>query len=96
MNAQRLRNLTTGKLHTSVEHVYQDIEYLTGEAGIMTHHVPNATLALEPFLREKLLDERFWDERFDPTHVGDVAIVPMTEDESEAIFERFRALQSLI
>lgn len=31
MDIQRLRNLTTGRLHTEMAHIYQDIEYLTSE-----------------------------------------------------------------
>ena len=54
MDIQRLRNLTTGRLHTKMEHIYADIEHLTGAEGVMTHQLPNACRALEPYLREKV------------------------------------------
>jgi len=39
-NVQRLRNLTTGKLHTVIEDVYADIERIVGSrthAGLWNH-----------------------------------------------------------
>ena len=67
MDIQRLRNLTTGRLHTHITDVYQDIEFFTGEKGIMTHMIPNAHRALEPYLREAVTDARlddvFWPNR---------------------------------
>ena len=50
MDIQRIRNLTTGSLHTDMDHVYKDIEYIVGEKGIMTHMIPNACSSLEPYL----------------------------------------------
>jgi hypothetical protein len=78
MDIQRLRNLTTGRLHTDVGFIYQDIEYLTGEKGVMTHMLPNAMRALEPWLREKLSDRRLWDGEYDPSHIGEIDIEPKT------------------
>lgn len=46
MDVQRLRNLTTGRLHTEIGFVYEDIEHLTGVKGIMTHMMPRAMRAL--------------------------------------------------
>lgn len=60
----RLRNLTTGILHTEIGHVYEDIENLTGTKGIMTHQIPNAIRAMLPWLKVKLKDEQFWDSKF--------------------------------
>ncbi len=94
MLTQRLRNLTTGRLHTKIDHVYQDIEYLTGEPGIMTHMIPNAMRALEPWLREQVTDARFWDDVHDVTHVGETDVAPMTPTERAAFFERYRTLPS--
>ena len=36
MNIQRLRNLTTGRLHTEMGHIYEDLGIITGETGLMT------------------------------------------------------------
>lgn len=92
MNAQRLRNLTTGRLHTKMEDIYEDVEFLTGEKGVMTHQLPNAFNAMQPFLREKVTEPRFWDGEHDTTHHGEVSIEPMTEEEKKAFFERYSNL----
>ncbi len=34
---QRLRNLTTGILHTEIGHIYEDIESITGAKGVMAN-----------------------------------------------------------
>lgn len=94
MEAQRVRNLTTKRLHTEVGHVYQDIEALTRAPGIMTHQIPNALRALEPFLKEKVQDPRFWDGEYDPTHDGEVTLEPMTDSERNDFFDRVQALPS--
>lgn len=91
MDIQRLRNLTTGRLHTEMRHIYEDIEYLTGHAGIMTHMLPRAARALEPYLRSVLPDERFWDGKHDPTHIGTVDIEPMDEMCLDGFWERYSA-----
>lgn len=54
MEIQRLRNLTTGILHTEVGHIYEDIEFLTGEKGIMTHMLPRACEAMMPILEGRV------------------------------------------
>lgn len=67
MNIQRLRNLTTGRLHTEIGHIYEDLGIITGETGLMTHMLPRAMRACEPWLREHVTDPRFWDGEYDPT-----------------------------
>jgi hypothetical protein len=89
IDIQRLRNLTTGKLHTEMMYIYQDIEAFTGEKGVMTHQLGAAMRALKPWLREKYLDERLWDDKYDPTHEGEVQLHVMTKEEFDAFFERF-------
>lgn len=92
MTEQRLRNLTTGKLHTSMPDIYEDIEYLTGEKGIMTHQIPNALRALRPFLNTHVKEARFWDRAFDITHDGEYVIEPMTEQEQRDFWKRYSEL----
>lgn len=92
MNNQRLRNLTTGLLHTPIENVYEDIEILTGERGIMTHMIPRACRAMEPWLRERVKDARFWDGAFDQQHIGETDIAPMTDQEREEFFRAYDEL----
>ncbi len=89
MDIQRIRNLTTRKLHTHISHVYRDIEFLTSEPGIMTHQLPAAVRTLRPFLEKRLTDPRFWDERYDTAHQGDVEVHPLTEEELEVFWPAF-------
>jgi hypothetical protein len=96
MDIQRLRSLTTGILHTPISDVYEDIAYITGEEGIMTHRIPDALTAIKPWLRQQVLDTRFWDERWDSTHIGQVDIRPMNNEEKALFFKRFRDLLSLL
>ena len=89
IDIQRLRNLTTGILHTEIGHVYEDIEELTGQRGIMTHMIPRAVRAMEPWLRSVVPDARFWDGKFDQSHTGSMMILSMTNEERAAMFGRF-------
>lgn len=93
MDIQRLRNLTTGRLHTEIGCVYQDIEMLTGEEGVMTHTLSRACRALEPYLREKVPDPRFWEDVYDPTHVGEIEVPPM-DAAAKAEFWKLYAAQT--
>lgn len=89
MDIQRLRNLTTGRLHTEIGHVYQDIEFLTGERGVMTHMLPRACRAMEPYLREQVPDEQFWRDEYDTNHTGDIDLRPMNEAERADFWVRY-------
>lgn len=77
MDIQRLRNLTTLRLHTKMDHIYQDVDYLTGTPGVMTHQLSRAARALLPYLQRQLQDRRFFEDTYDVTHVGEVEISPM-------------------
>lgn len=92
IDIQRLRNLTTGILHTEVGHVYEDLGVITGEEGLMTHMLPRAMRAVEPWLREQITDARFWDEKFDTTHLGEIDLRETTKEERKIFFERFAAM----
>ena len=94
MDIQRLRNLTTGMLHTEITHVYEDIETITGLPGLRTHQIPNAITALKPWLLDNVMNSRFWDDNFDITHVGNIELPEMTDDERDALLERFADLPS--
>lgn len=95
MDIQRLRNLTTKKLHTKMSDVYEDIEIITGEKGIMTHQLANACIALESYLKEKAPNPRLWDDQYDPTHIGEIIIPVMTKEENEAFFVAYGKLPSI-
>jgi hypothetical protein len=84
MNNQRLRNLTTSRLHTCIGDVYEDIKFLTG-VSVMTHQIPEMLKLLQPYLKNKLADARFFDGEFDLSHIGDTDIEPMSDGE-EALY----------
>jgi len=79
VDIQRLRNLTTGYLHTSIEHVYSDLELITGQPGLMTHMLSSALKAVETWLRVHVTDPRFWDSKQDPSHMGEIELPEPTE-----------------
>ena len=91
MNIQRLRNLTTGRLHTAIGHVYEDLGMITGESGLMTHMLPRAMRAVEPWLREHVTDSRFWEDEYDTTHTGEYVLPEPTAEDRAAMFERYMA-----
>jgi|TARA_R110000824_G_scaffold86938_1_gene214667 hypothetical protein len=84
MDIQRLRNLTTGRLHTEMGHLYEDLRTITGEEGLMTHMLPRAMRAVEPWLREHVTDPRFWDDKHDTTHTGEVELPVLTDEDRAA------------
>lgn len=92
MDIQRLRNLTTGRLHTEMSHIYEDLALITCEGGVMTHQLPTAFRAMEPYLREKVSDARFWNGEYDPTHIGEIDIPPMDKDAQKAMWVRYATL----
>lgn len=90
MDIQRIRNLTTGILHTDVSHLYKDIEYLTSSPGIMTHHLPAASRALKPALHARFYGAaRIWHGGYDPNHVGDFDVAPLDDEELSAFWSLF-------
>jgi hypothetical protein len=91
MNIQRLRNLTTGRLHTEIGHVYEDLGSITGESGLMTHMLPRALRACIPWLRKHVTDPRFWDGEYDLTHTGELELPQPSEADRKAMFKRYEA-----
>jgi hypothetical protein len=91
---QRLRNLTTGRLHTGIECVYEDLELIIGESGLMTHMLPNAMRAVEYWLRERVTDQRFWDGELDPRHLGVTTLPDPTGEERREMLARYSRLPS--
>ena len=91
MENQRLRNLTTGRLHTEIGHIYEDLETITGEKGLMTHMLPRVNRAVEPWLREHVTDPRFWDGEFDQSHTGETELPEPSAEDRKAMFERYAA-----
>ena len=92
MDIQRLRNLTTGIMHTEIGHVYEDLGFLTGEKALMTHMLPRAMKAVEPWLRENIKDERFWNDEWDTAHVGEFELPTPSNEDREDFLNRFAAM----
>lgn len=91
MDIQRLRNLTTGRLHTKMDHIYEDLGIITGEGGLMTHMLPRVIRAIEPWLREHVADPRFWDGEYDITHTGEFNLPEPTAADRAAMLELYKA-----
>jgi len=92
LDIQRIRTLTTGRLHTKIEHIYEDIEFFTQAPGIMTHHIPAAMRALQPALRNRFYGaHRIWHGGYDPNHVGDFDVEPLNEEEIAEFWTLFKA-----
>jgi hypothetical protein len=90
VDIQRIRNLTTGKLHTKMSDIYEDLEYLIGEKGIYTHQIPAAYIALLPFLKSRLkTTQRLWDDKYDPTHLGTIALEPLNSEEQVEFWKAY-------
>ena len=92
MNIQRLRNLTTGRLHTEMGHIYEDLEWLTGQEGLMTHMLPRALDAVKPWLRQNATDPRLWDGAWDQTHAGNFDLPAPTAEDRAAMLARYAAM----
>jgi len=89
INIQRLRNLTTSRLHTEMGHIYEDLGTISGESGLMTNMLPRMMRSVEPWLREHVTDQRFWDGEYDPTHTGEIELPESTAEDRKAFFERY-------
>ena len=92
MDIQRLRNLTTSKLHTEMSHIYEDLGIITGEKGLMTHMLPRACRSIGPWLRDNVPDLRFWDGEYDITHTGEFDLPETTDEDRKVFFERYSAM----
>lgn len=92
MDVQRVRNLTTGLLHTEMHHCYEDLSVISGLNTIYTHQIPNLTRAVLPWLREKIQDDKFFDGKHNPSEKGFFRLPKPTEYEQKEIIRRFTEL----
>jgi len=90
VDIQRLRNLTTGRLHTKMGDIYKDLELITGEEGLMTHMLPRVRDSIKPWLKEHVKEPRFWNHEYDTTHTGDFPLPTPTEQDREKFFELYK------
>lgn len=96
MDIQRLRNITTWRLHTEIGHVYEDLEAIIGEPRLMTLTLPGVARAVEPWLREHIPEQRFWNREYDPTHTGEYELPQPTEADRAKMFVIYDAQPSPI
>jgi len=89
MDVQRLRNLTTGVVHTKPYHMFFDIEFLTGVIGISIKDMSLALKALKPWLRDQVDDDSFWIPEMDVSNQGQYDIQPMSNEEKAAFLKRY-------
>jgi hypothetical protein len=74
-----------------MEHIYEDLEWLTGERGLMTHMLPRALVACEPWLKEHVTDQRFWDGQYDVTHTGEIELPTPTNEDRQLMTQLYFA-----
>jgi hypothetical protein len=94
IDIQRIRNLTTYILHTKMGDIYEDLEWFTGEKGIMTHQLPNICKAVTPYLAEHIKDSRFWEKKYDTEHIGTIDIPEPSEKDRELMIKRYKEMPS--
>ncbi len=92
MDIQRLRTLTTNLLHTEVEYVYKDLEMITGQNEVMTHEIPNLLRSIKPWLRRVVTDELFWNNKYDPRHIGEFELPEPTEEDRQEMLKIYNEL----
>lgn len=87
----KLRNITSGVLHTEIGDVYEFFNKYTGHDGIMTHHIPSAYKAMNPILKRKLPEEWFTKEWIKDHEwlQKEVEVVDLAEDEKQEFWKSF-------
>ena len=92
MDNQRLRSLTTTIPHTEIGHVYEDLEVIFGEKGLMPHMLPRVLQSIESWLKDNVKDARFWNGKLDVAHTGEFNLPETTPAEKRLFLERFKAI----
>jgi bifunctional oligoribonuclease and PAP phosphatase NrnA len=108
IDAQTLRNLTTGIIHTKLCHVYESLEEITGEPSLVDHVLEGKNpadidlvleanfdamiFAVTAWLRKHVTDERFWDGKNDPHHSGEIDLPEPSAEDRALMFARFRGM----
>lgn len=92
----RLRNLTTGRLHTKMDDIYRDLEAISGETGLMTHMLPRVMDAITPWLRAhpQLQGGQWWDGAF-RQHLPDAPTIVLelpSVDERARMWASYQAM----
>lgn len=83
----KLRNITTGILHTEIGDVYKFFDEYLDMDGIMTRQLPSALRALEPILKNKFPDKPEWfTKEWIKTGLNDSIDLPELTLEEKGIF----------
>jgi len=90
----KLRNITTGIMHTEIKDVYLFFEEYTGEKGIMTHHLSSAIKAITDILKTKLSDKWFTKEWIKEELDEVIEIPDITEEEKASFWKLFQEYNS--
>lgn len=88
MDIQRVRNLTTGIIHTEMQHIYEDIRYITGIEHIFTHMLPKFHSAMLPYLKNNIKDPIFWNDKYDTSHIGEIELKTMNTIEKQEFLNK--------
>jgi len=89
MTNQRLRNLTTGLIHTNIADIKEDVAYFVGAEYTSSAILPKANKALYPFLEARLSDKHFFDKMYDVKHLGNTEVLPLDEVEMKLFIARY-------
>ena len=87
----KLRNITSGILHTTIGDVYTFFEEYLGAKGIMTHQLPSAGKSIVPILKSKLSAEWFINEWQKEGLSEKVEIDDLTETEKADFWKQYDA-----
>lgn len=90
----KLRNITSGILHTEIGDVYLFFEEYIGMKGIMTHQLGSACKAIEPILRTKFGKMWFTDEWIKDGLNVMVEVPDLTAEEKELFWKHYHAYAS--
>jgi hypothetical protein len=93
IDSKRLRTLTTGRLHTrEISYVYEDLGWIIGETGIMTHMLPNMLKAVEGWLRQHVTDPEYWDGAYNADSTGSYMLPEPTAAERDQMKKLYKSL----
>lgn len=91
MNNQRLRNLTTGRLHTCIKDIKEDLAGLLGLPDLQTINILSARDTVILWLVNQVSDMRFWELEYDLKHTGHLPLPTPTPVERVIMLHRYDA-----
>ena len=92
ITAMRLRNLTTGILHTDIGDVYRDLGTIAGVDGLMTHQLPRVLACVTPWLKDHVKDPWMWEKKHDPKDDWELTLPEPTQADRAVMLENYKAM----